>query len=221
MQTLEASAQEAELLPTRDDLRRSNRRSDRNRDITIATVALIAIIAVAFSYFNSEQIDDLSTATAINTGSIEALDDAREDLRAAGVPESELPPPLVINDTEPVDVDALVRATEATILARIRIDEEFRGVAGIPGKEGRMGPPGITPPCMSEPAQCEGADGLMGPEGPQGPQGPQGIQGDQGPQGLQGDEGPQGPQGPQGPEGPQGPQGNEGPQGPPGQFLGP
>ena len=61
------------------------------------------------------------------------------------------------------------------------LDEWLASLQGMPGKDGKQGPPGkaftyddFTPEQLAE---------LTGPEGPQGPRGPQGPQGVQGPKG--------------------------------------
>lgn len=136
---------QVQCLPTRGDLDRVSRRSDRNRRVTIAIVALIAITALIVGYFNSRDLDEVSTATAINTGSIETLNQARNELRASGVPENELPPAITVLPGAPVDVDALVAATQATILATIRTDPQFRGAAGVSGVSCE---PSVNPACI-------------------------------------------------------------------------
>jgi hypothetical protein len=42
------------------------------------------------------------------------------------------------------------------------------GKDGLPGKDGQDGKDGVTPPCLSEAAQCRGADGKDGAMGAQG-----------------------------------------------------
>jgi hypothetical protein len=59
---------------------------------------------------------------------------------------------------------------EAAIAAAVR-----REYAANPPRDGRDGENGQSPPCLSEPAQCRGADSTVpGPDGPMGPIGPAG-----------------------------------------------
>lgn len=204
IEILKDNAEHARSLPSKEDLRLNRRAGDRNRNITLIGVALIAVAALVFSSVNNSAINDTAAATAINTGSIKALNDARDQLRAAGVPESQLPPPVVINQSQPIDVDALVNATAATILAKIRTDPTYRGAAGLQGDVGPIGPggvPGAAPACLATPTACQGADGKPGAPGAPGIDGSQGPKGDQGDQGIQGIQGVQGIQGLQGDKG--------------------
>lgn len=87
------------------------------------------------------------------------------------------------------------------------------GPQGPPGPTGPQGPAGRdgqSPPCLADPAQCQGAagqNGIAGPAGATGPAGPAGSQGPAGPAGPQGPSGPAGSTGAQGPPGPTCPDG--------------
>lgn len=199
-----ASTAEALAGQLKDEVARSNRRSDRNARVVIAIVALIALVSLGLGYNNFFGLRQVSEANAINTGSINTLNEAREELRRAGVPEQDLPRLIVLDPSKPVDVDALMEATSATILAKIRLDPTYRGIAGIPGPTGPSGAPGVSPTCLGEFLECRGAIGPEGPVGPGGPVGPEGPEGPAGPTGPAGATGPTGPAGPQGPEGPAG-----------------
>lgn len=191
-------------VPSKRDLYRDNRKRVRTATVTICIVGLIAIGSLILGYSNAQQVGVVAAGQAINTGSIEALSQARDQLRAAGVPEAQLPAPIVIQQGEPVDVDALVQATTATIVAKIRTDPNFRGQSGIDGLNGNDG---ATPPCIFLPNMCKGDQGIPGTVGPAGPagvagqagpagvQGDQGVAGERGPMGLTGDTGPIGPKG--------------------------
>lgn len=220
---VEETAVSARELPSREELRLVSRRSDRNRTVTIAVVALIATLALGFSAWNDQRIDRTAADTVANQQAVEAVNRSISELRAAGVPENELPPPVVAEPGQSVDVNAIIAATTATILAKIRTDPQFRGTAGLNGLEGPLGPIGPMGPAGPRGEQGErGLQGEEGDEGPQGPAGPQGAAGEQGPagpQGAQGQQGDKGGQGDQGPEGPAGPTGPEGPAGPPGVPL--
>jgi len=205
---LHQSTEVASKLPTKDDLKRATRRSDRNRLYILCGVALISIIALAIAVALIPRLSSLEQNNAINTGSIEKLQEARDQLRAAGVPEDQLPPVVPAPAPgEPVDVDALVNATAATILAKIRTDPAYRGAAGLKGDVGDMGPqgrPGEAPACLTSPTQCQGAEGRQGPKGDEGERGLPGesppclqeataCRGERGEKGDKGDKGDQGP----------------------------
>lgn len=180
--------------PTRADLNRVERKSGRNRTVTIAVVALIAIAALVFGYFNSTAISQATTVGQLNTASIDALSKAREELKAQGVPEADLPVvPTVVSGPD-VDVNSIVQAASALVLADIRTDPAFRGPTGLTGQaglpcdpiaqplcrgpagergiEGVQGGPGlngITPVCVDTPTQCQGAAGDRGTDGANAP----------------------------------------------------
>lgn len=182
---------QARELPTVDDLDRVDRRRRRSQTVTIAIVALIAIIGVVWGYLNSQTI----AATQLNAASVQALDDVRTQLRAQGVPESQLPPPVTVVSGPEVDVNAIVQASSALVLAQIRNDPKFKGQPGIPGQpcqpttpacvgpagtngepgkdgaQGDAGTPGSSPACLSTPDACQGAQGAKGDQGDKGDQG--------------------------------------------------
>ena len=94
----------------------------------------------------------------------------------------------------------------------------------VPGQKGATGPPGVTPPFNSGPA--EGSQGQQGPQGVKGFQGFQGPVGEQGDNGSAENEGAEGVDGAQGgpgasPSGPQGPQGQQGGPGATGTIVSP
>ncbi|MET3207426.1 UNVERIFIED_CONTAM: hypothetical protein ABIC26_000360 [Paenibacillus sp. PvR008] len=78
--------------------------------------------------------------------------------------------------------------------------EEFRGMQGLRGADGKAGLQGIQGP-----AGPQGIPGSVGPQGETGAMGPQGVAGAVGPQGERGLQGVQGLQGEAGPQGEQGP----------------
>lgn len=151
---------EVKKLPTSQQVAWARRSSDRNRTVIILSVALMTILSLGLGSLLFPRIMKAETAIAFNTSAIEALQEARLKLRASGVPEADLPPPVVIQGHD-VDVEAIIRATEATVLAKIRTDPKYRGAAGIPGPSGK---PGIN--------------------GQPGPPGKQGEKGDAGPPGT-------------------------------------
>lgn len=78
------------------------------------------------------------------------------------------------------------------------------GATGTAGLNGRDGVNGITPPCLSTPAQCQGADGSTGTAGTDGTDGVDGQPGKDGADGKDGQPGRDGEQGPPGPACPDG-----------------
>jgi hypothetical protein len=176
----------AQEMPTKRDIKRQERRRKRTATVTVALVALIAVVGLVLGGWNTRKIGQVAASDAINAGSIEALQQARDELRASGVPEAQLPAPIVIREGEPVDVDALVAATTATIIAKIRTDPNFRGASGI---DGLNGIDGATPPCLFLPNMCKGDPGEKGDPGDKGDQGDQGIPGINGTNGTNGTDG--------------------------------
>jgi hypothetical protein len=63
------------------------------------------------------------------------------------------------------------------------------GQSGRDGTNGRDGRDGVTPPCVSEPPQCRGADGEPGEPGEAGPSGQGGQNGQDGTPGKDGTDG--------------------------------
>jgi hypothetical protein len=211
---------------TKDDLKRTERKGSRNRTVAICVVALLCFFSILFNILNSERITDNATVTAINTGAIDQLNKARADLLASGVPEDQLPPPVSIDAEAPVDVDALVQAATATVLAQIRTNPDYRGAAGIPGP---AGPQGDSPACLFTPGSCRGQDGangqagqagLPGSQGDPGLPGQNGVKGNAGVQGDKGEKGDKGDPGEVGPAGPAGPKGDPGTDGADGKCPG-
>lgn len=180
-------------LPSRAMVDRVDRRRQRGNLVTVLIVALIAITGVVWGYRNSRDI----ATTQLNSASIQALNDVRTELKARGVPESQLPPTPTVMPGPEVDVNAIVQATLALVLAEVRSDPQYRGPTGTPGLNGQpcdpvvnvkcVGPPGNngsdgsngvdgqSPPCLSTPAQCQGADGRPGANGADGAPGPRPV----------------------------------------------
>lgn len=79
-----------------------------------------------------------------------------------------------------------------------------QGTPGKDGKDGTNGTNGQNPPCLSTPAQCQGAAGANGQNGTNGQPGTNGTDGAPGPQGIPGQKGDTGAQGPPGPTCPDG-----------------
>ena len=168
------TAQRARELPSREDLRIVERRSDRKQQVTVAIALVLALCGIGLSLATAYRQGQTAAATVINASSIQALEQAREELRASGVPEQDLPPLATPLPGASVDIDALIDATTATILARIRTDPQFRGQAGLPGPPGPPCDPTFNPACTGPQGDpgVQGLPGEMGTPGPIGPQAP-------------------------------------------------
>lgn len=171
---LDEAAQNMQQLPTLDYVERVKRKSDRNRNIVLAGVGLVAALALIIGSFAFRDSTKNAAQLAVNNSAMATYDQAIQELRSQGVPESELPPPPITpTDSQEIDIAGLVSATKAAVLADIRGDPSFRG------PEGRMGPNGI--PC--DPAifpECVGPEGAEGQPGTPGDNGPKGDTGDTG-----------------------------------------
>jgi len=170
-------------MPTRDDVYRVERRAQRRQQVTVAIVALIAIISLVWGYINSQENAETAAANQINSASIDALNAARDQLKAQGVPEKDLPPVVQAPAPgQPVDINALAQAAAALVLADIRTDPAFRGPEGGRGADGK--------PCDPvDNVKCIGPPGDVGKQGPEGKEGPQGKQGEPGVNGANGNDG--------------------------------
>lgn len=113
----------------------------------------------------------------------------------------------LIADTDLCSAAAVVRAQPVP---------EVMSAPGAVGPAGERGVPGLSPPCLSEPAQCRGSVGSPGPTGPAGPPGSTGPQGPAGVDGLDGESGAGGQDGRDGVDGAAGAPGPSGPAGPAG-----
>lgn len=196
----EQMASEAESFPDVDrKIEQAKKNSDRNRTITICVVALIAIIAVITAGWNAQRIAENESAVTLNGASIEAYGRAIEELRRAGVPEDQLPPPLppAGAPADEVDVNAIIQASSAAALVKMRTDPQFRGQAGLPGVNGAPCDPSQNPLCRGP----EGAEGVAGQPGTPGTPGTPGAPGDEGTPGTPGEDGIDGTDGKDGDDG--------------------
>lgn len=194
--------------PTRQDLKRTERRASRSGQLAVVCSLLIAILALIVAIQTSTNSARTAANQELDQKSISTLQKANEELKAKGLPPLPVPQP-----GQSVDVDALAQAAAALVLSNIKGDPRFRGVSGPVGPEGAACLPETNP-------ACKGPVGPTGPPGENGKQGQSGEPGPVGPQGQQGEQGPEGPpgptEGPAGPPGPPGPQGEAGPAGPSG-----
>jgi hypothetical protein len=168
-------------LPTRQDLDRVSNKSARNRTIAICVALSLGIVSVIISVLTAYNQGQTAAAAAINASSIQALQQARDELRRSGVPEESLPAVPLPNQPM-INTDALVDATTALVLAKIRTDPKFRGETGADGMpcdptvypecigpKGDPGPAGPPPTCESTPEGCVGRDGTNGADGSDAP----------------------------------------------------
>jgi hypothetical protein len=166
-------------VPTKAHVERVDIKATRNAKIGIAISMLVAILAVAFSAWNTWRISENAAQTAITQAGIESLEAANERLEERGLPQIPIPDPGGSISAD----DALAAAAAAILYDRIEDDPQFKGPegdAGSPGEdgepgdpcepvepgcrgpggpEGAEGDPGQSPACLEEPLQCRGADG--------------------------------------------------------------
>jgi hypothetical protein len=80
-----------------------------------------------------------------------------------------------ITGAAPAGCDVLLSWSDATT-SRVGPMCGPAGPSGTPGRDGQDGVDGQTPPCLSEPTQCRGADGDKGDQGEPGPACPGGYE---------------------------------------------
>jgi hypothetical protein len=173
-QTVEDGVRE---MPTKADVSRVERKAKRGNQVTIAIVALIAIAALVWGYINSQETARVAAANEINYGSIQVLNAARDQLKAQGVPEKDLPPIVQAPAPgQPVDINALAQAAAALVLADIRTDPAFRGPEGGRGADGKPCDPIDNVLCRG-PGGAPGENGTNGVDGKNGENGTNGVDG--------------------------------------------
>lgn len=178
---------EVAQIPTRADVNRVARRSDRNRTVVLCVIGLVSILALLLGGRAIQGVAEATAANKINAGAIDALNQARDQLRSQGVPEKDLP--SVVPQPSPgadIDVNSIIQATKAIILAQIRDDPNFRGPTGLEGPPGKPCDPLANVLCVGP----QGIPGAQGVEGPQGVQGQPGVQGERGIDGVNGSNAP-------------------------------
>lgn len=181
------NVEQVRQLPSRGDLARVDRRRQRGNWVTIGVVALIAVGALVFGYFNSREIADQGSINALNSAAITALEQTRDKLRSEGVPEADLPTtpaPVLAGPGQPVvDINSIVQTVMALVLSEIRGDPAFKGPSGLNGTNGTS--------CLATDPACVGAKGDQGDKGVAGDPGLKGDQGDKGDKGdtVQGEPG--------------------------------
>lgn len=147
----------------------------------LAVLSILALAALMLLRTSTQQaqIDALTASAADNHNAAQQL--ANQVRQLGGVPNTQ--PPAVTGAAGP---------------------QGMQGVQGIPGAKGDKGDPGAngtSPPCLSTPAQCQGANGTDGQPGAAGQPGQDGAPGAKGDTGNKGDTGAQGPPGPTCPDG--------------------
>lgn len=174
---------------TKQQLKLSMRGVFRAMRVTIAIVALIALSALATAIYVLPKVATTQSQTELNTASLNAYGEAIDELRRQGVPESQLPPALPASPTDELDVNAIVQASAATVLAHIRSNPAFRGQPGTPGQPCN---PNAEPLCQGprgEPG-TNGTNGVNGVDGADGKDGENGQNGQDGQDGAPGKDAP-------------------------------
>jgi hypothetical protein len=217
---------EVRRIPTKEHVEHVERRVTRFGKMAVIASLIISILAVAGCVTLAIIVAGNEAENALTREGVESLKAANEELRDRGLPEIPLPA-----EGESINADAMAAAAAAILYDQISNDPQFKGPegdagesgtpgapgdpcepvepgcrgpggpSGEEGQDGEDGQPGSDPPCLSEPAQCRGADGrgvhdfalqpngdlfvfysnavdeavflgnIMGPAGPQGPPG--------------------------------------------------
>jgi hypothetical protein len=147
--------------------------------LAVLSILVLAGLMLLRSSTQQAQIDALTTSAAENHSAAQQLADQVRQL--GGVPATQ-PPPMT-GAQGPQGLQGL------------------KGDKGDPGQPGKDGKDGQNPPCLSTPAQCQGANGIDGQPGTAGQDGANGAPGTKGDKGDKGDPGAQGPPGPTCPDG--------------------
>lgn len=169
--------EQARALPTKDDMRETRRQGARNRNVAIVISLVISVLGLLIGGLALNRAVRVETAIQLSDASIESLRKANQELEARGLPPIDVITPAD-SSPERVDVDEIVQAAAATLLARIRDDPAFRGPVGA------VGPQGL--PCRSTDPVCVGPPGEDGKDGKPGVDGIDGIDGTDGTDGIDG-----------------------------------
>lgn len=147
----------------------------------LAVLSILALAALMLLRTSTQQaqIDALTASAADNHATAQKLYD--QVLKLGGTPSVQ--PPAVTGGAGPQGAQGV------------------QGVSGAKGDKGDPGANGTSPPCLSTPAQCQGANGTDGQPGAAGQPGQAGAPGAKGDKGDKGDTGAQGPPGPTCPDG--------------------
>lgn len=200
-QVLNNAAQHAQLVPTVEYIKRVERKSDRNRNVVIAVVLLISILGLVIGTLAYTQGVKNAAQLSVNDSALKTYNEAIVELRAQGVPEDQLPPPPILaadpGAGQSVNVDGLIDAASAKVLAEVRGNPAYRGANGLGGPGGPVGPPcnpNINPDCVG-PGGAQGQPGTPGSNGTNGVDGTNGTDGTNGANGVDGAPGGEGPKG--------------------------
>lgn len=140
---------------------RVERRIRRRQKVTMIVCAVTALLAVAWSGWNSIQISRNTASATVNESDIQDLREANRLRLAAGL--SPIPLPAPGEEVKPSDIAA---AAAAIALNEIRTDTKFQGNPGLPGERGPIGPA-----CLPANPACIGPVGPKGDTGEKGPRG--------------------------------------------------
>lgn len=147
--------------------------------LAVLSILVLAGLMLLRSATQQAQIDALTASAADNHAAAQTLAD--QVLKLGGTPNVQ--PPAVTGAVGPQGAQGIPGQ---------------KGDKGDPGQPGKDGTNGQSPPCLSTPAQCQGADGTDGQPGAAGQPGKDGAPGAKG---DKGDTGAQGPPGPTCPDG--------------------
>lgn len=135
-----------------------------------ALLLALVLAAVAAGWVVARQSDDTLAANSALTGEVVVAEGQRD-----ATADQALDLAVLIKDacdTGTIPPQYLAACQRAEV---VRADP----IPPAPGRDGRRGPAGLTPPCYYEPDMCRGRDstvpGPRGDEGPAGPPGPPGC----------------------------------------------
>jgi hypothetical protein len=137
--------------------------------VILVTLALLCFLVLGAAFVSrnatlTAQLNDQASAVTQQHQAAQALSDQVRELGA--VPTTVAPP-----------VTGIAGPQGAT------------GPQGIPGQQGQPGKDGQSPPCLSQPGQCQGANGKDGANGAPGTPGVNGVDGKDGAPGQPGKDG--------------------------------
>lgn len=112
--------QQAREIPSKQDIKRTERRSSRNGRVAIVVSMIIALLSLVFTGINGHQIADTAAKQALNESSLQSLKEANKKLEAAGLP----PVPVPQQIGQAFDANALAQAAAALVLS----DPRFAGL---------------------------------------------------------------------------------------------
>lgn len=168
---------------TKAQFKLAQRRNGRSLRVTIAVVALIAIVSLLVGTWVAFQVSEQQTRDSLRDASIKILEQANTERLNQGLPPIPIPAP-----GPEVDLNALASAAASIVIREIRNDPNLRGpngktgdacdptlnalCIGPEGPEGKQGKPGLDSPCVANIELCRGPTGETGAIGDKGVDGP-------------------------------------------------